>query len=268
MKELDRAGLFELFVDGLPDYALCLLDIDGTILSWNAGASRLMGYASQEVVGRNVSLLYAAEEAATKPAMGREEAAAHGRYEHTGRRVRRDGTEIEAQTVLIPLHAVDKTLMGYGMLIREPTGLPRTAPTLAASGKLITLPRPKRILVVDDNAQILETIDAQLTSLGYRVIAAADAAAALDILTGPGDIDLLLTDVVMPGGMNGSQLAVEARRLRPGIKVLFTSGYFEVALVRDGKLDEGTQVLAKPYRKHQLAQSVSEALSNESDPAR
>ena len=262
MKELDRGELFELFVDGLPDYALCLLDLDGKILSWNAGASRLMGYASQEAVGRNVSLLYTAEEAAAKPATGREEALAHGRHEQTGRRVRRDGTEIEVHTVLIPLHAVDKTPVGYGMLIREPTSLARPAPTLAASGKLITLPRAKRILVVDDNAQILETIGAQLTSLGYRVIAAPDAAAALDRLTGPGDIDLLLTDVVMPGGMNGSQLAVEARRLRPGIKVLFTSGYFEVALVRDGKLDEGTPVLAKPYRKHQLAQSVSEALSN------
>lgn len=262
MKELDRGELFELFVDGLPDYALCLLDIDGNILSWNAGASRLLGYASQEAIGRNVSLLYVADEAAAKPAMGREEALAHGRCEQTGRRVRRDGTEIEVQTVLIPLHAVDKTVLGYGMLIREPTSLARTAPTLAASGKLITLPRTKRILVVDDNAQILDAIGAQLTSLGYRVVAAPDAAAALDILTGPGDVDLLLTDVVMPGGMNGSQLAVEARRLRPGIKVLFTSGYFEVALVRDGTIDEGTQVLAKPYRKHQLAQSVSEALSN------
>lgn len=268
MKESDRGRLFELFVDGLGDYAICLLDIDGKIVSWNAGASRLMGYASQEVVGRNVSLLYAAEEAATKPAMGRKEAVAHGRYEQTGRRVRRDGTEIVAQTVLIPLHAVDNTLLGYGMLICEPTSLARTAPTLAASGKLITLPRAKRILVVDDNAQVLDAIGAQLTSLGYRVTAAPDAAAALDILTGPGDIDLLLTDVVMPGGMNGSQLAVEARRLRPGIKVLFTSGYFEVALVRDGTLDAGTQILAKPYRKHQLAQSVSEALSNESDPTR
>jgi CheY-like chemotaxis protein len=155
-------------------------------------------------------------------------------------------------------------MSGYGILIREAAGLARTAPTLAAGGpgKVIPLPGRKKILVVDDNAEILETVAVQLTNLGYKAIVAPDGAAALDILSSVGDIDLLLTDVVMPGGMNGSQLAVEARRLRPGLKVLFTSGYFEVALVRDGTLDAGTQVLAKPYRKHQLAQSVSEALSS------
>jgi len=263
MSEMDRGELFELFFDGLPDYAICLLDIDGSILSWNAGAHRLLGYTSEEVVGRSISLIYPPEDtAAGEPLRAREHSVAHGRHDEIGRRVRQDGTEFEAQTALIALHAVDRTLLGYGILIREPAGLAGTAPTLAASGKLITLPHAKRILIVDDNAEILEAIGVQLTSLGYRVIAAPDAAAALGILTRPGNIDLLLTDVVMPGGMNGSQLAVEARRLRPGIKVLFTSGYFEVALVRDGTLDAGTQILAKPYRKHQLAQSVSEALSN------
>lgn len=264
MKDIDRGGLFELFVGSLPDYAMCLLDIDGNILSWNAGASRLLGYAATEIVGRNVSSLYtAADVAAAKPAMSREQSAAHGRYEEAGRRIRQDGTELEAQTVLIALHAED-TLFGYGMLIREANSLARTAPTLApgSTGKVIPLPGSKKILVVDDNLEILEAVGVQLTSLGYKVIAASDAAGALDILTGGAEVDLLLTDVVMPGGMNGGQLAVEARRLRPGLKVLFTSGYFEVALVRDGTLDADARVLAKPYRKHQLAESVSDALSN------
>jgi PAS domain S-box-containing protein len=263
MKDIDRGGLYELFVGSLPDYAMCLLDVDGNILSWNTGASRILGYAAAEIVGRSVSSLYTVEDAAAaKPAMSREHAAADGRYEEAGRRVRQDGTELEAQTVLIALHA-GETLFGYGMLIREASRLARTAPTLAAgsTGKVIPLPGSKKILVVDDNLEILETIELQLTSLGYKVIVASGTSAALDILGSTADIDLLFTDVVMPGGMNGSQLADEARRLRPGIKVLFTSGYFEVALVRDGTLDPNVRVLAKPYRKHHLAQSVSDALS-------
>lgn len=264
MNDIDRGRLLELFVDSLPDYAMCLLDVDGKILSWNAGASRMMGYAADEIVGRNLSSLYTAEDAAAaKPAMSREQATIHGRHEEAGRRVRQNGTEFDAQSTLIALTPAGKATSGYGILIREAAGLARTAPMLAAGlGRVIPLPGRKKILVVDDNAEILETITVQLTNLGYKVIVAPDGAAALDILSSVGDIDLLLTDVVMPGGMNGSQLAVEARRLRPGLKVLFTSGYFEVALVRDGTLDAGTHVLAKPYRKHQLAQSVSEALSN------
>lgn len=264
MNDIDRGELLELFVDSLPDYAICLLDVDGKILSWNAGASRIMGYAADEIVGRNLSSLYTAEDAAAaKPATSREQATIHGCHEEAGRRVRQNGTEFDAQSTLIALHPAGKPMSGYGILIREAAGLARTAPMPAAGlGNVIPLPGRKKILVVDDNAEILETIAVQLTNLGYKVIVAPDGAAALDILSSVGDIDLLLTDVVMPGGMNGSQLAVEARRLRPGLKVLFTSGYFEVALVRDGTLDAGTPVLAKPYRKHQLARSVSEALSS------
>lgn len=264
MNDIDRGGLFELFVDSLPDCAMCLLDIDGKILSWNVGASRVLGYAADEIIGRNISSIYTDEDAATaKPAMSRDQAATRGRHEEGARLVCRNGAELDAQTVLIALQAAE-TLFGYGLLIREATSLARPAPMLAAgsSGKVIPLPGPKKILVVDDNAEILEAVGVQLASLGYKVIAAPDAATALDLLTGGAEVDLLLTDVVMPGGMNGSQLAVEARRLRPGLKVLFTSGYFEVALVRDGTIDADARVLAKPYRKHQLAQSVSDALSS------
>jgi PAS domain S-box-containing protein len=263
MNDIDRGGLFELFVDSLPDCAMCLLDIDGRILSWNVGASRILGYAADEIIGRNISSIHVDEDAAAKHAMSREQAVTHGRHEEGGRLVCRNGAELEARIVLIALQAAE-TLFGYGLLIREAASLARPAPALAAgsSGKVIPLPGPKKILVVDDNAEILEAVGVQLSSLGYKVIAAADATAALDLLSGGAEVDLLLTDVVMPGGMNGSQLAVEARRLRPGLKVLFTSGYFEVALIRDGTLDADARVLAKPFRKHQLAQSVSDALAN------
>jgi CheY-like chemotaxis protein len=74
-------------------------------------------------------------------------------------------------------------------------------------------------------------------------------------------VDLLFTDVIMPGGMNGRQLADEARRRRPGLKVLFTSGYTENAIVHHGRLDPGVLLLPKPYRKSDLARMLRLALS-------
>jgi len=76
-------------------------------------------------------------------------------------------------------------------------------------------------------------------------------------------IDLLFTDVVMPGGMNGREVAEEARLIDPRLKVLFTSGYFEGALLRNGNLDANVQLLIKPYRKKELAQKVQDALKKE-----
>ena len=81
----------------------------------------------------------------------------------------------------------------------------------------------------------------------------AEAVAALTRFAG---FDLLFTDVVMPGGMNGRQLADEARRLRPGLPVLFTSGYTENAIVHHGRLDRGVHLLNKPYRRSDLAAKV------------
>ena len=72
--------------------------------------------------------------------------------------------------------------------------------------------------------------------------------------------DLLFTDVIMPGGMNGRQLADEVMSRRPDAKVLFTSGYAENAIVHHGRLDEGVQVLAKPYRKIELAKKLRDIL--------
>ena len=116
------------------------------------------------------------------------------------------------------------------------------------------------ILLVEDNDLVRSFVEGQLESLGYRVISVENGNKALDILREEKRIDLLFTDVVMPGGLNGRQLAEEARKLRGDIKVLFTSGYSEDAIIHDGRLDEGVQLLSKPYKRRELADKVRLAL--------
>ncbi|MES1991865.1 MAG: PAS domain S-box protein [Pseudomonadota bacterium] len=117
-------------------------------------------------------------------------------------------------------------------------------------------PGHELILLVEDNELVRSFVESQLESLGYRVISVENGNKALDVLREEKNIDLLFTDVVMPGGLNGRQLAEEARKLRSNIKVLFTSGYSEDAIIHDGRLDEGVQLLSKPYKRRDLADKV------------
>jgi CheY-like chemotaxis protein len=110
------------------------------------------------------------------------------------------------------------------------------------------------ILMVEDDAMVRPHVERQLKELGYRVISASSGAAALEILRQPAPIDLLFTDVVMPGGMFGPELAAAAVRLRPGLKVLYTSGYTENAAGQTGPLDPSIKLLNKPYRRQDLAE--------------
>ena len=121
------------------------------------------------------------------------------------------------------------------------------------------------MLIVEDDALVHGYVVAQVRALGYRTLAATNAAEALALIDGDTPIDLLFTDIVMPGMMNGRQLADEARRRRPGLKVLFTSGYAENAIVHHGRLDPGVLLLAKPYRKQQLARMLRAALAAEDE---
>ena len=116
------------------------------------------------------------------------------------------------------------------------------------------------ILVVEDDEMVRESVADQLTAMGYEVLTASDGPAALEILSGDGAIDLLFTDVIMPGGLNGSQLASLARTHRPGIRVLFTSGYTERAAVFTERLPEGAELLSKPYRNEELARRIRRVL--------
>jgi signal transduction histidine kinase/CheY-like chemotaxis protein len=119
------------------------------------------------------------------------------------------------------------------------------------------------VLLVEDDEGVLGMAVESLEELRYRVIVARNAKEALDHLTGVERIDILFSDVVMPGGMNGSQLAVEAQRLRPGLKVLLTSGY--VANLDEGQvIGKGElPVLNKPYRRDELARSLRLVLTGE-----
>jgi len=96
----------------------------------------------------------------------------------------------------------------------------------------------------------------QLLGLGYKVVGVGSGPEAIEILAQTQSFDLLFTDIVMPGGMSGRELADTALKMRPEIKVLFTSGYTEQAIIHNGRLDPGVQLLSKPYRRQQLAEKV------------
>jgi CheY-like chemotaxis protein len=112
------------------------------------------------------------------------------------------------------------------------------------------------ILVVEDDEDFRIYASEILCELGYRVLDAANGADALTILDRETDIDLLLTDVVMPGGLNGRELADEATRRWPALKVLFTTGYTRNAIVHHGRLDPGIHLIGKPFSFQELAAQV------------
>ncbi len=150
---------------------------------------------------------------------------------------------------------------GYGTTIKMylPPGtgaslVPESTPVIAIEGGRET------ILVVEDDQLVRNYVLTQLQSLGYATLEAPNASEALAIVTAGHPFDLLFTDVVMPGSMNGRQLANEIQKHRPGLKVLFTSGYTENAIVHHGRLDSGVLLLAKPYRKSDMARMVRRAL--------
>jgi CheY-like chemotaxis protein len=116
------------------------------------------------------------------------------------------------------------------------------------------------ILVVEDDSLVRGYVTAQLDSLGYATRSVADAAEALALIDAGIMFDLLLTDVILTGGMNGRVLADEVARRRPAMKILYTSGYTENSIVHHGRLDPGVLLLAKPYRKAELARMVRIAL--------
>ena len=116
------------------------------------------------------------------------------------------------------------------------------------------------ILLVEDDDDVREHSQEILSELGYRVLTARDSSEALSLLEASDDIELLFTDVGLPGALNGRQLADEARRRRPTLKVLFTTGYARNAIVHQGRLDPGVELITKPFTYTALARKLHQVL--------
>ena len=137
--------------------------------------------------------------------------------------------------------------------------LPRTRAPEEGLGPIATSPIEggnESILVVEDDEGVRAAVLDMLGELGYSVLKAANAEQALTILESGANIDLLFTDVVMPGPIKTRELARRAQELHPSIQVLFTSGYTQNAIVHNGRLDDGVHLLSKPYRRDELARKI------------
>lgn len=120
----------------------------------------------------------------------------------------------------------------------------------------------QRILVVEDDTELRSFVRTVLGRMGYRIVEAESGASALEILAQDGDFDLIFTDIVMPGVVNGVQLARKAKKLHPGIRILFTSGYARDALPKERQAPRDIPMLYKPFRTIDLAKKIQEVLSN------
>ncbi len=138
----------------------------------------------------------------------------------------------------------------------ETTGEPHQAQPSQSNGEAI--------LLVDDDDGVRHMTKLMLESLGYKVFEATNGKAALEVLDDENSIDLLLTDVAMPGGMRGPDLAMEAQKRRPGLGVLYMSGYGRNAALHDARLDESITLVSKPFSQVELGAKLQEVLSSAS----
>jgi CheY-like chemotaxis protein len=119
------------------------------------------------------------------------------------------------------------------------------------------------VLVVEDDEEVRNTVIETLTDLGYRVLSAKDAQAGLNVVESGIAIDVIFTDVVMPGTLKSREMARRAKERLPGLAVLFTSGYTENSIVHGGILDVGVELLSKPYTREALAQRMRHVIANQ-----
>jgi signal transduction histidine kinase/CheY-like chemotaxis protein/PAS domain-containing protein len=168
----------------------------------------------------------------------------YGFVRQSGGNIRIESTPGEGTTVRLYLPRVDRSEDGA------------VAADLAEIGG-----GSETILVAEDDDEVRATAVAMLGELGYTVLTAKDAAEAFEMIAAGTPVDLLFTDVVMPGPMSSPELARKARERIPGLPVLFTSGYTRDAIVHRGRLDAGVELLAKPYTRRQLAARIRESLT-------
>lgn len=157
---------------------------------------------------------------------------------------------------------------GHGTAVR--IYLPRTSAD--ARGAVTRLNAPamggiETVLVVEDDKKVQATVIAMLTDLGYNVLKADNADQAIAVLSSGVHVDLLFTDVVMPGTLKSPEMARTAVQIQPHLRVLFTSGYTQNAIVHGGRLDPGVELLSKPYSRKELAHKIRHILGREGQPA-
>jgi signal transduction histidine kinase/CheY-like chemotaxis protein len=174
----------------------------------------------------------------------------HGFVKQTGGHVRIYSEVNEGTTVKIYLPRLNQA--------EEVAANPEEAPQHAVANELT--PPSETILLVEDNDDVRQYAKSALEELGYKVLVAHDGATALRIVNDGLEIDLLFTDIVLPGGMNGRQLSQEVLKTRPGLAVLYTTGYTPNAIIHHGRLDPDVQLLSKPYTQEDLSRKIRRVL--------
>jgi CheY-like chemotaxis protein len=157
---------------------------------------------------------------------------------------------------------------GTSVKLYLPRAVGEAIPSAQRGGMPTDLPHGSAtILVVEDEPGVREIAVAILRNLGYRVLEAPDGDECLRVFGAhAAEIDMLLTDVVLPGKVRGRELAERITAMRPEVKVLFMSGYTENSIVHHGRLDDGVQLLGKPFKRDQLARKVAEVLGTVAIP--
>jgi PAS domain S-box-containing protein len=160
--------------------------------------------------------------------------------------------------------------VGHGTSVR--LYLPRLLGTVSQETPAEKLPSPgadkgETVLVVEDDDDVRAYSVEVLRDLGYRVLEAHDGPSALRLLERQPKVDLIFTDVVLPGGMTGAQVAARARAIDPLVKTLFTTGYARNAIIHHGRLDRGVQLITKPFTREDLAAKVRDVLDHGPPPA-
>jgi CheY-like chemotaxis protein len=155
-----------------------------------------------------------------------------------------------------------ESAVGHGstirLYLRHARGVTIAAGTADDTGEAV-LGR-EVVLVVEDDPDVLDIAVLNLASLGYRTAVARSGCEALDILRGREPLDLLFADVVLPGGLNGVEIAHEAAKIRPGLRVLLTTGYVGLGERAAARLDDSMPILKKPYRRPELVKKLKEVL--------
>jgi two-component system NtrC family sensor kinase len=157
---------------------------------------------------------------------------------------------------------VGTTIKMYFPRLTGQTDLPQWAARGVTPAQAPSLDGTESVLVVEDDPQVNKLAVEALQERGYRVVSAPDGAAALKLLEHAGAIDLLLTDVVLPGGMNGRQLSDEVRKQRPATRILYMTGYTRNAIIHHGRLDPDIDLLTKPFTADALARKVRRMLDS------